>query len=104
MTAMVTGLDIAHRIDQKFPGAVANAAPEAATIEAGRLIEVCTFLRDDPDLEFKFLSSLTGVDCMDSFEIVYHLEAFRHNRITCIRVKTMDRENPAGPAVGCVGP
>ena len=104
MTAMVTGLDIAHRIDEKFPGAVANAAPEAATIEAARLIEVCTFLRDNPDLEFKFLSSLTGVDCLDSFEVVYHLEAFRHNRLTCIKVKTMDRDNPLVPSVVPVWP
>jgi len=104
MTATVNGLDIAHRIDQKFPGAVANAVPEWATIEAERLVEVCTYLRDDPEMEFKFLSSLTGVDCLDSFEVVYHLEAFRHNRITCLKVKTHDRDNPSVPSVVPVWP
>jgi len=104
MTVTVTGLDIAHRIDQKFPGAVAHATPEAAAIHPARLIEVCTHLRDDPDLEFKFLSSLTGVDCLDSFEVVYHLESFRHNRMTCLRVKTYDRDNPIVPSVVPVWP
>ena len=82
MTATVTGLDIAHRIEQKLPGAVIHAVAEAATIDPAHLLGVCTFLRDEPELEFKFLSSLTGVDCLDSFEVVYHLEAFRLNRIT----------------------
>jgi NADH-quinone oxidoreductase subunit C len=99
VTATVTGLDIAHRIEQKFPGAVAEAIPEAATVEASRLVEVCTYLRDDPDLDFRFLSSLTGVDCLDSFEVVYHLESFRLNRITCVKVRTFDRDNPALPSV-----
>lgn len=94
MTAVITGLDVAHRIEQKLPSAVIEAIPEAATIEPKRLVEVCTYLRDDPELRFEFLSSLTGVDRLDSFEVVYHLESIRLNLITCLKVKTMDRDNP----------
>ena len=99
MTAVLSGLEIAHRIEQRFPGAVADAAPEAVVIRADRLVEVCTHLRDDPELAFSFLSSLTAVDRLDHLEVVYHLQSIRHNRMTVLKVKTYDRENPEVPSV-----
>jgi len=104
VTTVVTGLDIAHRIEQRFPDAVVNAIPEAATIAAGKLIDACTYLRDDPELRFEFLSSLTGVDRLDSFEVVYHIESIRLNMITCLKVRVFDRENPRVPSVYPVWP
>jgi NADH-quinone oxidoreductase subunit C len=104
VTAVVTGLDIARRIEQKIPGAVVEAVPEAATISPEHLVEACTFLRDEPEVLFEFLSSLTGVDCLDSFEVVYHLESIRLNMITCLKVRAEDRENPVVPSVFPVWP
>lgn len=98
MTTQVTGLDIAHRIDQRFPGAVEEALPEFAVIKADKLVEVLTWLRDDDDLQFKFLSSLTAVDRLEWFEIVYHLESIRRNLIVAIKVRTEERENPVVPS------
>ena len=80
MTTAVLGTDIAHRIEQRFPGAVVEAVPEFAVVAADRLVEVMTWLRDDPEMSFKFLSNLAAVDTMEWFEIVYHLESFKHNR------------------------
>jgi NADH-quinone oxidoreductase subunit C len=99
VTVVVSGLDIAHRIEQRFPGAVAEAVPEFAVIAPERLVEVMTWLRDDPDMWFKFLSNLAAVDRLDSFEIVYHLESFKLNRITCLKVRSDDRQDPAVPSV-----
>jgi NADH-quinone oxidoreductase subunit C len=104
VTKVISGLDIAHQIEQKLPGAVVEAVPEAATIASERLLEACRFLRDDPELRFEFLSSLTGVDRLDSLEVVYHLESIRLNMITCLKVKTDDRQNPAVPSVVPVWP
>jgi NADH-quinone oxidoreductase subunit C len=104
MTKNVTGLEIAHVIEQKFPGAVVDATPEAAVVQPERLVEVCTYLRDDPDQAFKFLSSLTAVDRLEYFEVVYHLESIRHNKITVLKVRTSDRDNPHLPSVVPVWP
>ncbi|MDO8615404.1 MAG: NADH-quinone oxidoreductase subunit C [Dehalococcoidia bacterium] len=104
MTAVLTGLDIAHRIEEQSPGAVADAAPEAATIVPARLGDVCRYLRDDPGLRFEFLSSLTAVDRLEYFEVVYHLESLRLNLITVIKVRTFDRDNPVAPSVCAVWP
>jgi len=99
MTTTLTGLDIGGRIEQRFPGAVEDAQPEFAMVRAENLIEVCTWLRDDDELRFHFLSSLTAVDRMEWFEVVYHLESFRHNRITALKVRTFEREDPVVPSL-----
>lgn len=98
MTVTLTGLDIAHRIDQRFPGAVEEAQPEYAAVKPEKLIEVLMWLRDDDELQFKFLSSLTGVDRLEWFEVVYHLESIRKNLITVIKVRSYDHENPSVPS------
>jgi NADH-quinone oxidoreductase subunit C len=104
VTKVVTGPDISHRIEQRIPGAVLEAIPEGATLRAENLVDACTFIRDDPELRFEFLSSLTGVDRLDSFEVVYHVESIRLNMITCLKVRTFDRENPRVPSVCSVWP
>ena len=61
VTRTIAGLDIAHRIEQKIPGAVEGAIPEAATVKADKLAEVCTFLRDDPELKLDVVLPHSGV-------------------------------------------
>jgi NADH-quinone oxidoreductase subunit C len=103
VTSVLSGLDIAHKIEQEFTGAVVEAAPEAATIDGVRLFEVCAFLRDESQLRFEFLSSLTAVDRLEYFEVVYHLTSIRLNQMTAIKVRT-DRENPRVRSVTEVWP
>jgi NADH-quinone oxidoreductase subunit C len=56
-------------------------------IRPDRLRGVCEFLRDAPELSFKYLSDLTAVDRYPNeprFEVVYHLqslESFRRLRL-----------------------
>ena len=104
VTKIITGLDIAHRIEQTFPGAVEDAVPEAATVAPAQLVNVCSFLRDDPELKFEFLSSLTAVDQLEYFEVVYHLTSIRLNQMTATKVKATNRENPRVPSVTPVWP
>jgi len=85
-----------------LPGAVEDAAPEAATVKTDNLIDVCTFLRDDPELKFEFLSSLTAVDRLEYFEVVYHPTSIRLNMMTAIKVRSEDRENPRAPSLTSV--
>ncbi|MEO8456595.1 MAG: NADH-quinone oxidoreductase subunit C [Chloroflexota bacterium] len=99
MTLEVAGTDIAHVIEQRFPGAVEEAQPEFAMVAADKLVSVMTFLRDEPDHYYKFLSSLTAVDRMEWFEVVYHLESIKLNRIVAIKVRTYDRDQPVVPSM-----
>jgi len=104
LTTCLTGIQIAHLIDGQFPDAVEDAQPEFAAIKPESLIEVLTWLRDDQDHAYEFLSSLTGVDRIDWFEVAYHLESFKHNHAATIKVRSNDRENPSVPSAVAVWP
>src|SRR3989442_13174713 len=98
VTKIITGLDVAHRIEQMFPAAVEDALPEAATVTRAQLLDVCSFLRDDPELKFEFLSSLTAVDRLEYFEVGYPPTGSRPHQMTGIKVKAADLVNARGPA------
>lgn len=104
MTAAISGLEAARIIEQTVPGSVVDAAPEAAVIDPGKLIDVCTYLRDDPGLQFKFLNAVTAVDRLEYFEMVYHLTSIRFNKITVLKVRIDDRQDPQAPSVVSVWP
>jgi len=59
-------------------------------LPAERLVEVCTYLRDDPGLAFAMLSWVGGVDLLPSqprFEVVYHLLSIVHNARFVLKVQ-----------------
>src|ERR1700676_4320428 len=62
-----------------------------AVVEPAMLVEVCTFLRDDPRMKFEVLNDITGVDYLEPdakkaakagfephLEVVYHLSSFSY--------------------------
>ena len=59
-------------------------------LPAERLVEVCTFLRDDPGLTFAMLTWVGGVDLLPRdprFEVVYHLLSIVHNARFVLKVE-----------------
>jgi NADH-quinone oxidoreductase subunit C len=70
-------------------------------LPAERIVEVCTFLRDDPALDFAMLSWLGGVDLLPRqprFEVVYHLLSIQHAARLALKV-ALDEESPRVPSV-----
>ncbi len=66
-----------------------------------RIVEVCTFLKESPDLRFDLLSDLCGIDMytpVRRFGVVYNLFSLsRHHRI---RLKTFcEEQEPTIPTV-----
>lgn len=101
-TRELSGAAVAERIRQRYPDAVREAAAGWAVVEAGRLPEVAAFLRDEPDLDFKYLISLTAVDWLDHFEVVYHLQSLRHNHLAIVKTLVLDHEAPEVPSLATV--
>lgn len=75
------------KLTSHFPDAV-SAVDESlgdvtVTVRPESLLEVCAFLRDDPDYAFRFLVDVTAVDYNDKiprFVMVYHLLSNDHNQ------------------------
>lgn len=71
-------------------------------VPAARIVRVLTWLRDDPNMLFKELVDLCGVDYPDReqrFEVVYHLLSLRHNQRIRVKVVT-DETSPVPSVVG----
>jgi NADH-quinone oxidoreductase subunit C len=98
MTVELAPAAVGERLRQQFPDLVAEPGPNWLRIAAPDLIPVFEFLRDDPGLDFVFLTSLTSVDRLDVFEVVYHLQSLRRNQIVVIKVN-VDRAEPVLPSV-----
>ncbi|HLF04770.1 MAG TPA: NADH-quinone oxidoreductase subunit C, partial [Dehalococcoidia bacterium] len=69
----LTGQELAQRLEAALPDAVERWDPQTAWVRPERIAQVCQFLRDDPHLDFQFLSSLSAVDFIEHFDLVYHL-------------------------------
>jgi NADH-quinone oxidoreductase subunit C len=94
---------IHQRIADRFGDAVTlvdAVDPYTVVNDPTRFLEVMRFLRDDPDLRFDFLRSVTGVDYPEQKKIasVYHL--YSYDKAHAHVVKLMcDREAPEAPTV-----
>ena len=70
------------------------------------LIRVCEFLRDTPELSFKFLADLTAVDRFPNeprFEVVYHLLSLDTAERLRLKVR-IGGDNPSVPSAVPVWP
>jgi len=91
----MTPAETAAVLEQQFGPAITGQKLDAldpfVTVEPARLVEVCTFLRDDPRLRFEILNNISGVDYLEPdpkkaakagfdphLELVYHLSSFTY--------------------------
>jgi hypothetical protein len=68
MTVPVSGRVVAGRIRERFPDAVIEEDDVAVVVKGESIVDVGLFLRDDPELDCKYLNNLTGVDWLDYFD------------------------------------
>jgi NADH-quinone oxidoreductase subunit D len=94
--------DIHQSLEERFGAALTAWQPDllepAVTIEATRLRDVCTFLRDDQAMRFDFLRCLTGTDKKDAVEVAYHLYSYPLRQAIALKVR-LDREHPTVDSV-----
>src|SRR5690606_17504821 len=86
-------------LSQRFPTAVVAADHTGTWVEPSSLVEVCTFLRDAPEHDYKMLASLTAVDYVEYFDVVYHLTSLTRNARTVLKVRAYGRGEPEVPSV-----
>jgi len=91
----MTATEIIAILEDRFGPAVTGKKLDLidpfVTVDATRLVEISTFLRDDPRLRFELLNCISGVDYLETdpkkapkagfephMEVVYHLSSFTH--------------------------
>jgi NADH-quinone oxidoreductase subunit C len=101
---------LVKRLRERFAGAVGEAlefvGQVSVRIEADRIVEVCTFLRDDEEASFNYLSDLTCVHypmrAEAPLEVVYNLYSIGRNER--VRLKVSITESSGVASVTSVWP
>jgi len=99
MTIALSGEDVARRIGEHLPDAVAEFDESAVIVKNETLLEVARFLKEGPGLEFDYLTSITAVDYTEFFEVVYHLTSITNNHSVVLKTRCYGREDPTVPSV-----
>jgi NADH-quinone oxidoreductase subunit C len=98
---------IEARLLERFPdAAIERQAGEAVrdhtlVVPAERLVEIATFLRDDPELDFGMLAWVSGLDWLPRdprFEVAYGLLSLTHRTRLTLKVRVPE-ERPRVPSV-----
>ena len=84
---------------------------ETALVDAGRIREICFWLRDQPELAFDQLIDLTAVDTLGyderasgRFEVVYHLRSIRHGHRLRVKAGLDEGDGGENPRIDSVFP
>ena len=102
MSRALTGMEVAERVTRGFPGAVVEATQQWVTVAAEQLVAVATHLRDDPELDFRYLIGVCGVDRLDHFEVVYQLQSLSRNHTATLKTLARDHADPRVPSLTTV--
>lgn len=98
--------ELGRIIAAALPGAVTHHAVAFGELtlraEGARMVEVATFLRDDPRCQFWCIIDIAGVDWPQRekrFDLVYHFLSPRLNTRVRVKVET-DEETPVPSIIG----
>ena len=96
--------NLCARLEKKVLDVRSDMGEHLAVLSTEDLLESFRILKEDPELDFNFLSDLTAVDYLGTraarFEVVYHLFSHGHNHR--LRVKVPLSGEP--PEVGSLTP
>lgn len=72
-------------------------------VERENIAEVALYLRDNPKLQFNYLSCVSGIDKLDRMEVAYHVHSLPMS--LSLRLKaTLDIDNPVVDSLVSVWP
>lgn len=86
-TVDISGTHVARRIEASMRGVVLTSDTGSVTVKGESIVGVATFLRDDDELDCKYLNSLTAVDWMEHFDVVYHLSSLAKNHTLVLKAR-----------------
>ena len=68
-------------------------------VKAPRVAEVAGFLKSDEGLDFNFLNSISAVDYIDHFQVVYHLTSLNKQHTAIVKTRPNGRDELSLPSV-----
>jgi NADH-quinone oxidoreductase subunit C len=103
----VEAREIFSRLERQFPGKVSGFRGDVfdpcLNVDPQAIVDICRYLRDDPELKFEVLSDLTGLDLPkeNKLQVVYHLYSYSQRHEIVLKVDLL-REEPRVSTVEAV--
>ncbi len=95
----LTGQELAERLNQGVQDSVDRWEDDAVWVQPSRVDDVAHFLRDDSSLDFQFLNSISAIDFIEYFDVVYHLTSFRQQHTGVVKARVFGRDDLSLPSV-----
>jgi len=99
MTLALSGSEIAGKVEEQFPGSIVESSQQSLVVKGESLLDIASYLKTTPGLDFDYLSSITAVDYIDCFEVIYQLTSIEHNQSLVLKTRCYQRDNPVLPSV-----
>lgn len=99
MTKGFSGVELANRVNESYPDIIIESDDVCIFTEPYSIPVVSGFLRNTPGLEFESLTSISAVDYVEYFELVYHLTSMKLNQSAVLKSRCYGREDPIVPSV-----
>jgi len=93
-------IEIVLKIDNSA-SVVPNSTPTTILVAANRLVDVANELHTNPETYFDQLSCVTGIDTVNTMEVIYHLYSIPFNLSLALKV-VLPRDNPQVPTLSSV--
>ena len=87
MTTPWSGAALAEAIEAFAPGSVENSQSTDVWIKSDSIADVCEGLKTRSEFKFDLLNSVTAVDYIDHFEVVYHLTSLPMNASAILKTR-----------------
>ena len=104
MSLSLVGEQVAEKINIEMPGVALDWNETDVWVAPENLVRVGRLLRDDPEIDLQMLNSLSAVDYVEFFELVYHFRSLRRNLTFVLKTRCYGREAPSVPSLIGVWP
>ena len=99
LVSHLSGSHLASIIEKVFPASVTQWDDSDVWVTSNRVAEILQYMRDDEGLQFDFLNSISAVDFIEFFEIVYHLTSISLQTTAVVKTKVYGRDDLSVPSV-----
>ena len=95
----LTGEELSERVGAAVPHSVVASVDGVLFVEPAKIADVAGFMKSDSRLDFNFLNSISAVDYINHFEVVYHLTSMNKRHTTIVKTRLDGRDELTLPSV-----
>ncbi|MBI4310381.1 MAG: NADH-quinone oxidoreductase subunit C [Chloroflexi bacterium] len=99
MIREIAGEELGRHVQTACPGAVEAWQGSSLWVKPERIFDVCRFLKETSGMEFDLLNSISAVDYVEYFEVVYHLTSTTRLHSAVLKARVYGRDEPSLPSV-----